>query len=176
MALEEKTFHSPYARLRIVRQPGLQHYNSLGKPQGWAQKPVTYEFEQQGHRHGVLKLRVGQDNMQDGPPDPETHEPTWQDAIGFLRNHADYGAQHKLGGFIEEGREPGAVPAPNDVLDDIQEAAVEQDEARLKAILDEERASFAREIVIQQAERAIARVQKAKAKKPAGRKPAEAEA
>lgn len=160
MAIETHNFSSgKYGRLRLVRQPGVPAFNALGKQQGWLQKSIVYEFSDDAG-FGRLTLRDGQDVFQDGPLDDDG-QPTWQDAVAWIRQHSEYNQPGRVGGFVEDGREPGRVPDATDVLDDIAEAGASLDPDRLEEILTEERATWKREQVVTLAERQLSRVRKA---------------
>ena len=160
MAIETHNFSSRYASLQLVRQPGIPAYNALGKQQGWVQKPIVYQFVDQGG-FGKLTLRDGQDPLPDGPFDPEKGAPTMQDALQWIRSIPEYNNVGVTGGFVEDGREPGRIPDPTSVLDDIGEAGVTLDADRLRAIIAEERDGYKREQVLTLAERTLSRVEKA---------------
>lgn len=147
-------FLSANRALRMTRQTQgeilLPNGNSTRNP---AQPEVTYEFDR-----GELELRVGQDMMAD-LVDPETGELVEQDAIGWLRSTPEYGTR-----IIEV--EPVAPPA-SDVLSLVAVAAAAGDIDGLKALGDQEHATWDRGEVLAVIEEALDRlesVEPAKAK------------
>lgn len=147
-------FLSKHRNLILWRQPPVQAYNALGQPQGLTQAGVSYQFSD-----GRLTLTEGQDLLADGPL--EGGQPTVQDAVAWIRAQPEYNMTGIVGGFTEEGREPGRVPEPDDEMDAIGDAQVNLDAEALQRVLDAERAGYQRRVVLVAAERALERVQEA---------------
>lgn len=149
-------FLTKHGALRLWRTPPVTAYNALGQPQGMTQVGVFYQFAELGQGMGVLEVKEGQDLVADGPL--EDGQPTMQDAISWIRAHPDYNNTQIVGGFVEDGREPGRVPEPRDELAAITAAVVALDGDAIQAVLDAERAGHDRGLVLAAAEVALDQV------------------
>lgn len=159
MATKTKTaqtvrFLSANRGLRMQRQTQGEKFLPNGNVAvDHSQPEVTYEF-----KDGALELQVGQDLLADRL-DPHTGEVVEQDAIEWLRSTPEYGTR-----IIEV--EPVAPPA-SDVLSLVAVAAAAGDIDGLKALGDQEHATWDRGEVLAVIEEALDRlesVEPAKAK------------
>lgn len=141
-------FLSKHRNLRLTRRPHVEVGTATGAYRTIDQ-PVRYSFAPDG----VLDVEEGQDLMADGAPviDPETGGvkrdahgfPVFetQDAVGWLRSHADYNQAEVIGGFTESGREPDRIPDAGPRVTEIIEAMAALDVGALQAFADEEEAA-----------------------------------
>lgn len=163
---QEHKFYSRGRNERLIRQPLTMLQTAMG-PQIKQQDRVDYDFAPDGR----LTLRAGQDRRQDGPPDPETGELTWQDAVtwltaGYKDQHGDYGPHPQLNVRVwHEGHEPDRpLPTEPDFMAIITDAAVELAEEPIVVALETERGSHNRPALVQAAERALEQVRAMSAK------------
>lgn len=104
------------------------------------QDPVRYEFAPEGR----ITVAAGQDVLQDGPLDPATGQPGWQDALSWLRAHSELNTQ-----FWEEGAEPGKPrPTDKEFHKLLKARSAEQDVEGVRALLAQERGTHKREALI----------------------------
>lgn len=146
--------HEYYSRGReemLVRRPQVDQTTPLGK-QIRLQDAVRYSFAPDGR----LSVAEGQDMLADGPLDPETMELTTQDAVAWLEAHPQRNVR-----FWEEGKEPDRpLPTEEDFLAEVTAATAGLQVEPLQELLEAERASHARPVLLKAAERAIDQVEK----------------
>jgi hypothetical protein len=146
--------HEYYARGReetLVRRPQVDQQTPLGR-QIRLQDAVRYSFAPDGR----LSVAEGQDMLADGPLDPETMEPTMQDAVAWLESHSLRNVR-----FWEEGKEPDRpLPTEEDFLEAVTAATAGLQVEPLQELLEAERGSHARPVLLKAAERAVDQVEK----------------
>ncbi len=167
---EQTTTHSFYSRGRnelLIRRP-LQFIETATGPRLKTQDRVVYDFSPDGR----LDVREGQDRLADGPRDPETGEPSVQDAIAYLEAHPLLNSR-----FWHEGYEPGRLlPTEDDFLEDVTAAVAALSVERIEALQEQEEASHNRSLLVKACTRAIKQVEKHLAAELAAQEAAEAAA
>lgn len=144
------TFNSRGDEERLVRRPKVVEETTLGR-QITRQEALRYEFAPQG----TLTVEEGQDVLLDGPLDPVTREPTAQDALSWLRGHDLFNVR-----FWEEGNEPDRPrPLEDDFLEEVTAAVAGLQVAPIQVLLDAERATHNRPLLVRAAERSIAQIE-----------------
>lgn len=150
---QEVQTHSFYSRgrmERLVRQP-LDFTELATGRRMRSQERVAYDFGPDGR----LEIRDGQDILPDGPTDPETGEPTRQDALAWLMAHPLLNTR-----FWREGYEPGRpLPTENDFLELLTGHVIALEAAPIEVLLASERESHNRRLLIDAAQRALGQVQ-----------------
>lgn len=179
-AVTEIETHRFYARGRrtvLIRQPQVDVETAVGRKMR-VQDPVRYNFAPDGQ----LTVRAGQDVLADGPPDPETGEPTSQDAVAWLTRGAllpdgTHGPHPQLNVlFWYEGHEPDRpLPTEDDFFAELGDAQVALEVAPIEVLLAQERGTHNRPVLVKAAERALATVVEARARYEAQAQAAEAE-
>lgn len=147
--------HSFYSRGRNERLVRRAQGDPITTPAGvpiQQPPPVRYEFAPAGR----LDVREGQDKLQDGPWDPETGEPGWQDAVAWLTSHPLLNVR-----FWHEGHEPDRpLPTEADFMAVIMGAAADLDAERVQEALEQESASHNRPLLIATAQGTLERIQR----------------
>lgn len=151
---ETKTFYAKGRNVQVVRSPVNKVVLANGLQADANPDPKRYEFGPQAR----LTLHVGQDMRPDGPPDPETGEPTMQDAIDFLKSREGFNSLYWI-----DGEEPHRPPALRFSLDQITEAAMRLETAPIEEMLQVERERWQRQEVIEAAESALGKIRAARA-------------
>jgi hypothetical protein len=150
--------HSFYSRGRNERLVRRAQGDPITTPSGvpiQQAPPVRYEFAPAGR----LDIAEGQDKLQDGPYDPETGEPGWQDAVEWLTSHPLLNVR-----FWHEGHEPDRpLPTEADFMEVITGAAADLDPERVQEALDQESASHNRPLLIATAQGALERILRTRA-------------
>lgn len=144
---EVATYYAKGRNTRLVRRPEVIITTPTGQ-QLKQQDPLRYEFEPDGW----LTVEEGQDLLPTGPRGED------EDAITWLERHRLFNIK-----FWREGQEPDRPqPVEEDVLQWINESAVALDDEHIAKLLQQERDTHDRPVVVKSAERAIATVIDAK--------------
>lgn len=148
-------FYSRSRNQRLVRRPTVFTESAVGT-RILAQSGVRYEFQD-----GRLTIREGQDRIADGPIG-EDGQPTVQDAYawltrGFLHTDGSYGPHPLLNVTLwEDGNEPDRPrPTDDEFLEVVNDALAALDPEPLVALLERERATHNRPVLLRAAERAV---------------------
>jgi hypothetical protein len=151
--VKEATFVARKKNLRLIRR--AEDYAELVSGRRVkTQEPVRYEFAPTG----TITLRAGQDVMDDGPLDDD-FKPTSQDAITWLRAHPLYNVEvSELGNEIDRPQ-----PTEDEFLADLTDAAISLDGEAVAALLEKERATHNRPMLVDAAERAATKIGEANA-------------
>ena len=150
-AVETRTheFYSRGRHERLVRQPLLNIETALGR-KVLQQSRVDYDFAPDGR----LTVREGQDMLPDGPIDPDTGEPTMQDALAWLTAHPRLNDR-----FWHDGYEPGRLlPTESDFLAICTEGVADLLAEPVEVALQHERATHNRKLLVQTAEQSLAHI------------------
>ena len=140
--VETATFYSKSMGLRLVRRPRNIIVNPVGQ-QSEVSKHLGYHFAPEGR----ITVVAGQDVLMDGPVDPETMEPTAQDALGWLRSHPQLNVL-----FFEDGAEPDRPrPTDKEFYAALKGFAESRDVAAIAGLVKRERATHNREALIEAA-------------------------
>lgn len=160
--LTETKVHRFYSRgreERLVRQPKVMQETPLGR-QIMLQGSVAYSFGPDGR----LELREGQDMLADGPPGPDG-QPTMQDAVtwlteGFQHPDGHFGPHSQLNVRVwHEGHEPDRpLPTEDDFLDDVTSALQMLTPEPLAKLLQTERDTHNRTMLVKAAEGALRKI------------------
>lgn len=149
--IETHEFYARGRNERLVRQPLLHVETALGRKIK-QQDRIDYDFAPDGR----LTVRDGQDLLPDGPIDPETGEPTMQDALAWLTSHPLCNTR-----FWREGHEPGRLlPTEEDFLAICTEAVADLKAEPIMVALEQERATHNRKLLVQTAERSLAAIER----------------
>lgn len=141
------TFVARKRNLTLVRQPMIQTPLLDGRLIT-SQEGVRYKFGE-GTPPGQIVKRAGEDMMADGPLD-ENFNPTQQDAIQWLRSHRLYNSE-----FSEVGNEiDRPQPTEEEFMGELTDAAMALDLETVDRLLERERATHNRSLLVQAAERA----------------------
>lgn len=115
------------------------------------QDRVVYDFAP----GGTLEVYEGQDMLPDGPLDPETLEPTVQDAVAWLDSHPLLNSR-----FWHEGAEPDRpLPTEDDFMELLTDAAVTLALEPVQVALAQERETHNRPLLVKAAERTLAQIE-----------------
>lgn len=146
--------HKFYAKGRLeklVRQPEVVIPTAMGTLLK-QQSSVSYSFAPNAH----LEVYEGQDVLADGPLDPETLEPTRQDAVAWLTAHPLLNTR-----FWHDGYEPGrALPTEADFLAVCTQAVADLALEPVQAALAQELETHKRSLLVATAEDCIAHIQR----------------
>jgi uncharacterized protein with von Willebrand factor type A (vWA) domain len=143
------TFYSRGRGEKLIRQPLLLAETALGR-QIKQQERVAYDFAPDGR----LEVYEGQDRLADGPLDPETMQPTVQDAVAWLTSHPLLNER-----FWHEGHEPGRLlPTEDDFLGLLAEHTALLQAEPIQVMLEQERSTHARSVLLGACERALAAI------------------
>lgn len=159
--VEVAQFYSRGREEMLVRRPQIDTPTMTGGSMR-VQNPVRYSFAPNGR----LSLRPGQDMLPDGPPDPETGEPSMQDAIAWLTEGFDnrdgtFGPHPQFNVRVwREGHEPDRPrPLEGDFLAEVTAAAAGLQVEPIRELLEAEVAGHNRPVLVKAAENAIAQVE-----------------
>lgn len=146
--------HKFYSRGRLeklVRRPQVDIPTAMGTLLR-QQESVSYSFAPNGH----LEVHEGQDVLPDGPLDPETMQPTEQDAVAWLTAHPLLNTR-----FWHDGHEPDRpLPIERDFLADCTQAVADLTLEPVQVLLAQELETHNRPLLVQAAEDAIAQIQR----------------
>lgn len=147
------TFRTKHTNLLLWRKQTKEvrnhHAELVSRDEG-----VYYQFKPGPAGDGVLDVYEGQDVLPDGY-DAASGEVVEQDAISWLRNHPDLNLTD-VGGFHEEGREPGRpLPTDADFLADVMLAVNALDADALEQLLEQEEATHKRPLLLGTARKAL---------------------
>lgn len=161
-AVARKTTYNLYSRgreNRIIRQP-LDDRDMMDGRKVRVSERIHYDFAP----HGRLTIVDGQDILADGPPDAEG-QPTEQDAITWLKSGYRYSDGHygPHPYFNEriwiEGEEPDRPrPLETDFNKQVNAALAQLDPAPVEALLEQERATHNRPVLVANAEDALSTI------------------
>lgn len=133
-------YYSKHAALVLCRRPKDEEINSL-RQLTVTQKALKYNFAPEGR----IVVREGQDPLPDGPNGEV------QDAVAWLDRHVNLNTT-----FFREGREPDrALPTERDFLTAVNRALVSRDPVALRTMLEAERATHGRTVLVDSATSAL---------------------
>jgi hypothetical protein len=154
--VKQATFVARKKNLRLVRQ--AEDYAELVSGRRVkTQEPVRYLFGE-GTPPGQIVKRAGEDVLNDGPVDDD-FQPTPQDAITWLRAHPLYNVE-----FSEIGNEiDRPQPTEDEFIEALTDAAISLDGEAVAGLLEKERATHNRPMLVDAAQRAATKIGEANA-------------
>lgn len=146
--------HKFYSRGRLeklVRQPQVDLPTAMGTLLR-QQESVFYSFGPDGR----LEVYEGQDVLADGPLDPETMQPTEQDAVAWLTAHPLLNTR-----FWHDGHEPDRpLPTEQDFFAECTQAVADLTLEPVQVLLAQELETHNRPLLVAAAEGALAQIQR----------------